>query len=226
MCKIVILNIDFESIKILCNCIINQFPDAQLSGICTSLEEFDYSVSKIKPNIIIMNYSDFINSSYCKSECKIPKIIFYNSIPTLRNSSTQLFVSKNISSNEIKSISEFISRHDHYLLRKKIIKILENFRFDFKLNGTTYLLESILYCYENKTDYVFENLEKNVYPYVAEKCHTTDSKVKWSISRATDNMNTHLSNLVQKQISNSLNLDISDKPSAKQFITAIVTKLS
>lgn len=175
-----------------------------------------------------MNYTDYIESKYCNKEIyKKSKIIFCDSKTNLKNTSTQLLISKNLDSNEIvKAISDFILKQNKKLLRKKIIKLLETSQFDFKLIGTTYILESILYCYENKSDYIFENLEKNVYPYIAQKCHTDLSKVKWAISRATNNMNFHIDKYSQKLLSDNYNLDISEKTSSKQLITAIVTKLS
>ena len=166
MSKIVILNNNLEFIRFICNNIFNQFQDVKLLGIAKNLDEFDVLVNKVNPTLIIMDYSDYINSKYSnKSEFKKAKIILCDSTELVKNSSTQLFVAKNKNTNEIiKSISKFIEKHDIRLIRKKIKKFLETFQFDFKLIGTTYLFESILYCYENKTDYVFENLEKNEYP--------------------------------------------------------------
>ena len=229
MCKIVILSNNIEEIKFFCNLIINRLPGIQLSGICSNMEEFDFLVTKTNPNIIIIIICKniFFDSNdiliYCSSSSK--KVS--NSRVTQKNSSTQLCISRTDKTNDIiKHVSEFISKHDKRLLRKKIIKLLEAFQYDFKLIGTTYILESILYCYENKSDYIFENLEKNVYPHIAQICHTTIDKVKWSISRATDIMNSRINMSIQKELSDSFNLDFSEKPTAKQLITSIVTKLN
>lgn len=228
MFKLILLNQNLESIKVLCNCILNEIPDVQLSGICTSIEEFDELFTKVNPDIILMNYSDYISSKYSnKSEFKKLRIIFYDTPHKSKNSSKQVFISTRASLTEIKnSISKLVANENIRLVRKKIIKWLEAFQFDFKLIGTTYLVECILYCYENKSDYVFENLEKNVYPQVAKICHNSLKHVKWSVTRAVKNMNSHMNASVQKQLSNIFSLDFSEKITTKPLINTIVAKLN
>ena len=227
MFKLIILNNNLESIKNLCNCILNEVPDVQISGFTTNIEEFHQLFKKVKPNIIMMDYTDYINSKYCqKSEFKHLKIIFCDFNLSSRNTSKQLFILKKTKPNEmLHSICKFVSKENRKLLRKKIIKMLEPFRFDFKLIGTTYIVESILYCYENQSDYVFENLEKNVYPFVAIECKTNVESIKWATIRATNSMNAHLSLAEKKILFGNFNLDISEKATAKQLISTIVTKL-
>lgn len=227
MFKLIILNNNLESIKNLCNCILNEVPYVQISGFTTNIEEFHYLFKKVEPNIIMMDYTDYINSKYCqKSEFKNLKIIFSDSNLSSRNTSKQIFITKKTKPNEmLNSISKFVSKENKNLMRKKIIKLLEPFRFDFKLIGTTYIVETILYCYENYSDYVFENLEKNVYPFVALECKTNVENVKWASIRAINSMNAHLSLAEKKILFGEFNLDVSEKATAKQLISTIVTKI-
>lgn len=228
MFKLIVLNNDIEFVKNLCNHIFSEIPELQLSGFTSDFTEFEKLVAKVKPYIIMMDYSDYIHSQYTKkSDFLKMKILFCNTKPSSKGSSKQLLISKNSSLNEMKDlIKNFVSKENLRILRGKIIKLLENFQFDFKLLGTTYVLESILYCYENKTDYVFENLEKNVYPHVAIRCNTNADNVKWSIVRSVNAMNARIHMPIPKQLSNQLNLDVTEKTTAKQLISAIVTKLS
>ena len=228
MFKLIVLNDDIEFVKNLCNHIFSEIPELQLCGFTSDFAEFEKLVAKVKPYIIMMNYSDYIHSQYTKkSDFLKMKILFCNTNPSSKKSPKQLLTSKNANLNEMKSlIKDFVSKEHIRLLREKIIKLLENFQFDFKLIGTTYVLESILYCYENKTDYVFENLEKNVYPNVAIICNTNADNVKWSIVRSINAMNARIHMPISKQLSSQLNLDTTEKTTAKQLISAIVTKLS
>ena len=228
MFKLVILNNDIESLKIICNNIINEIPEIQLSGICTNIKEFDNLVNKVKADIILMNYSDYRNSVFRKkSDFPKFKIIFCTSKILYKSSSNKLFISQTNNHSEIlKLIKDFISTANIDALRLDIIKQLEkDFHFDFKLIGTTYLLESILYCYEKKTEYVFENLEKNVYPYIAKKFNTTPLNVKGAIVRCIDLMNVNVS-ISNNYISNNTSINLYEKPTAKQIINSIVTKLN
>ena len=228
MFKLVMYNSNIEFLKTICNCIINEIPEIQLSGITTYLEEFNILVSKVKPEIILLNHYDYIHSNYrVKSEFPKFKIIFHNPKLSYKNTQHKLFISETASLSEMKKlIKEFILKRNVETMRPEVIKLLENFSFDFKLIGTTYLLESILYCYEKKTEYIFENLERNVYPYVAKKCNATEYNVKWSILRCIDITNTHNNLFLQKQLFNKTKATIYDKVTPKQLISTIVTKIS
>ena len=69
-----------------------------------------------------------------------------------------------------------------------IINELLSIGFDFKYKGTKYLLETILYIYKNKRLELLENLEENVYKYVANINNKSILNVKTNIIRSTSNM--------------------------------------
>ncbi len=227
MLKLLILNKDLEQLKIYCNNIFNEVPDCQISGLATTMEEFDNLFDKFKPNVIMMDYSDFINSKYFNNpDFKKQKLILYNTTRNLKNSTKRIIIYPDASLKDMKkSIIQFISRINENLIRKKIIKWLEHLHFDFKLLGTGYFIESVLYCYEHRTEYVIDNLQKNVYPVVAKKSNTTAKNIKWSITRSIKNMNSHFSVAEKKLLSENFHLYISKKVTAKQLISILVTKL-
>lgn len=227
MLKLIIFNSNLNLVKNLCNLLVNEISNLQLSGIANTENELQLLVEKVNPEIIMMTYTDFINSNYSKKlNSNILKILFYNSRKNIKNSPTKLFLQETACKNEIlESIQNFIFNYSSFALRNRIIETLESFNFDFKLIGTTYLLDSILYCYENKTDYIFENLEKNVYPIIAKNFNTSNNNVKQSIVRTVNNMYTNISPITHKYLSEYFKIDISEKATAKQLISTIVTRL-
>ena len=228
MLKLVILNEDLKNVKTLCNNIIRKIPNIQIQGFSTCMKEFNQLVASVQPDLIMMDYSDYINSKYyITSEYKKAKIIFSDMKKPLRNTYSTLCIWNNSTIEEkITSMVKFISKKDLALIRKKVIKMLEDFHFDFKILGTTYLIETILYCYENRADCVFDNLERNVYPYVAQKFHATLDKVKWDIIHTTEIMNTNVSLINQKQLPDTLKVNMFEKTTAKQLIGAILANLN
>lgn len=226
MLKILILTSDMESLKTLCNTILNRVESIQICGISTNIEEFISLGEKLSPDIIYMNASDYMQSKFhSKTNLAKHKIIYCNTATNFKNSPNKLLIPRHSSINQMTDlIKEFVEKHDLIRLRNVVIKLLEELNFDFKILGTTYLLETILYCYENRADYVFDNLEKNVYPQIAKKYNTTSNKVKWSITRAINSMNTFT--FSQNHLSANSKVDVYEKTTAKQLITSLVTKLN
>lgn len=227
MFNLLILHTDVNSVKNICNNFVCELSEIHLCGITTSIEEFDIFFEKNKPDIILMDYQSYIKSKYTNyTETKLLKILFCSNEKICKCTATKLIVPENINlTTLLKSVKIFISKQSTELLRKKVIKLLQSFCFDFKLIGTTYLLESILYCYEHKTDYVFENLEKKVYPFVATLCNVNVCVVKHAIIRSINIMHCNLSTSAKKQLAENFKVDIFEKTTAKQFISMVVTKL-
>lgn len=58
--------------------------------------------------------------------------------------------------------------------------------YNFKLKGTQYLLESIVYIYTKKDIKLLDNLERNVYEFIARKNNKEVLNIKTSIIKATN----------------------------------------
>lgn len=58
--------------------------------------------------------------------------------------------------------------------------------YNFKLKGTQYLLDYIIYVYSNQDRDMLENLERNVYKYISLKNNKTILNIKTSIINSTN----------------------------------------
>lgn len=75
---------------------------------------------------------------------------------------------------------------DISIIRQKVLNELSLLGYNFKLKGTQYLLDSIVYIYTKKNMNLLENLEKNVYRYISEKNNKSLLNVKTSIIKSTN----------------------------------------
>ena len=216
MLKIIFYNPDLKQVKNICNNIINQFENLQIVGIATMESEINSLHKNTNADIIIYNY-DSVNNRILKylEKFKI-KIIFYNNLKNLNNNNYTLYLSQKSKINSIQeSIKAFIIKFDEQFIYQKVFEVLKKYDLNFKLNGTFYLINCIVYSYLNKDKYVSDNLEKNVYPQIAKQFNTTISTVKWAVIRATNS------------IKDILDPEIAiDKITPKSLINEIVNKIS
>lgn len=216
MLKIIFYNPDLKQVKNICNNIINQFENLQIVGIATMESEINSLHKNTNADIIIYNY-DSVNSRILKylEKFKI-KIIFYNNLKNLNNNNYTLYLSQKSKINSIQeSIKAFIIKFDEQFIYQKVFEVLKKYDLNFKLNGTFYLINCIVYSYLNKDKYVSDNLEKNVYPQIAKQFNTTISTVKWAVIRATNS----IKDILEPEIA-------IDKITPKSLINEIVNKIS
>ncbi len=79
-----------------------------------------------------------------------------------------------------------LETHKNQKITQKISEELLLLGYNFKLEGTHYLLESISYIYNKNDIKLLENLEKNVYKEIAIKNGKKILNIKTSIIRATN----------------------------------------
>ncbi len=215
MHKLVIYSNNLELISKYCNNIFSQLNNLKLIGIVNSEKDLLDLIDFSNPNIIFLTEKnkDTLSSTLNKVE---NKIILCKNIEKYKNSKHNLYISENSNYTSIKnSIVKFISNISENDLHQRIYQKLDKLNFDFKLSGTNYLIHAISYSYINKDDYLFENLEKKIYPYVAKKFNITESNVKWSIVRSINNMNSKKSS----------NCQFMEKITSKALISHIVNSL-
>lgn len=223
MYKTVIFSNDFQIVKKSCNVLLNNSNNMQLLGVAGNYDELLELSNNSKIDIIIISDSNIHNTKlqYILKNIEI-KIIFCKNTQKYRNSKYQLYLPiDDNSSHLISQFKNFISKTDSRNIRKKVFDILKNLSFDFKLLGTNYLVDAIIYSYMNKNDYRFENLEKHIYPYVAKLYKASNKNVKFSIIRYVNNMNAHTTPNSSKKC--YINLD--DKATPKLLISEIVNHL-
>lgn len=216
MYKIIIYNNDLETIRTICNNLFFKYRNLKIMGVAITESEFFDMCEKIKPHIVFISQDLLNNLKSNQILQKIEhKIILCKNKKNFRNSKYILYITKEEKFNFIqKDFDTFLLNIDKKYLRKKIHKLLERFGFNFKLTGTNYLFESIIYSVIHKDEYLFENLEKNIYPYVAKKFNVSIGNVKWSIVRSINNMN-----------SNMNSSKFHEKITCKSLITEIVNRI-
>ena len=220
MYKIVIFNSNLDLIKKICNNVLNDFANIKLAGIANNKGELSLICNNLNSNIIIITYDDYQNKEILNLIEKIQyKIILYKGSNKFKNSSHILYL--NIDNSEelyLQSLKNFLLNLNKKTVRQQVSKLLQDLNFDFKLLGTKYLLESIVYSYSHKDTYVCENLEKQVFPYVSKKYKVSTNNIKFSIIRSVNNMNANLKNEDLKRIYSNFQ----NKITSKSLITYIV----
>ena len=224
MSNFIIYNNNLNLIKKYSNMIFNNFSNIHLCGIISTKKELETFLYKQKINLIVISCSDSKKSSILpllnNIENKI--IICDNEESVLRTSKHTIYISSNSNSEAtLKKLKQFTQKIDEEFIRKKVRKILENFNFDFKLIGTKYLLESIVYSYLTRETYLFENLEKQIYPYVSQKYNVNPSNIKWAIIRSINNMKSKLNSSDLERFS----FYNPERITSKYLISEIVNKL-
>ncbi len=171
----------------------------QISGIATNGLEAYEKIKSLHPDIVIldikmpiMSGTDLINK-LVKEEFELPKIILVSScLEQLNKSRIIEFVSRTLPKpfkfeTLNKYIKEFIDEDAEGNLDDDIMDILSKFDFNVRSVGYSYLVDCIKICLK-ETKYL-NNLEKNLYPYIAKRHHVSNPlKIKWSIEKTLNSM--------------------------------------
>ena len=222
MYKSIIFSNNFNFIKKFNNILLKNFRNFHIISIVEDSQELPALFNSLIINTLIISYEDYQNNSispWLNKFCY--KIIVCNKTCTEKSSRYTLFLKDSDEISILNDLKKFISKTSEKFINRKFRKILNKFNFDFKLIGSNYLLDSCVFAYITKDSYNFENLEKNIYPYIAKKYHVSTRNVKWSIIRAINSTKSHYSQTDFK----NLPIDISDKFTAKTIIGLFMTLL-
>lgn len=124
-----------------------------------------------------------------------------------------------------KEISNFIKENVECSRKEKATRILFKLGFDFKLAGTIYILDAILYVHSYKGSYSFEKLKRDIYSYVAKINGSNIDRVKWSIARSINYMYESHTQNSYKIIENFFGIEFPKKPTPKLVISLIANSL-
>ena len=223
MFNFIIYNNNLNQIKKYGNIIFSNFASIHLSGIVGNKKELEQFLKAQKIHLIIISYADSQKPSILPLLNNIEnKIIICEDDTVLKNTKHTLYISSHSSlESTLKKLKLFTPKVDEEFIRKRVRKILEKFNFDFKLIGTKYLLDAIVYSYLTRETYLFENLEKQIYPYVSQKYNVSPLNIKWAIIRSINNMKLKISTTDLQTFS----LDSSEKITSKFIISEIVNRL-
>ena len=108
------------------------------------------------------------------------------------------------------------------LIKDKINKELEKLQYNFSYVGTKYMAEAIYEIYSKNYIYTGGNLNKNVYPIIAENHNTTVNNVKCNITAATKIMTQKCSKEI---MDNYCFCDSLEKPKVKEIMYKIINRL-
>lgn len=224
MYNFIIFISDVYLIKKFGSIIFNNFKEMNLVGIVSTHKELEALTKKKKINLIILSEAKYNSKPIQHLLNHIESIVVFtdSNYDNKNDSKHLLFLSTKESE---KSILEKLYDFDEFIynqfLKNKVVRILGSFKFDFKLLGTTYLLESIVYAYLTKESYKFENLEKNIYPFISQKYNIDVPNIKYAITRSVNNVRPRLT----PELFQSNNIHLPDKVTAKFFITEIINFL-
>ncbi len=228
--KTLIISNNLEHLVYIFNTI-NKIDNLKIICIATNNVEILSALKKTQFNLILFDYSlldltenTILNEIYDNTSNIVA--IFEKSISDKKNITSSIFLeSVDINSTFLYSnlnniVTKISKSFETDRVKQYIINELLSIGFDFKYKGTKYLLETILYIYKNKRLELLENLEENVYKYVANINNKSILNVKTNIIRSTSNMYSYQDKkLIEKYFS------INYKPTPKTIITTIIMKL-
>lgn len=106
-------------------------------------------------------------------------------------------------------------------IKAKITNELLYLGYDFSNKGTRYLIEAIELIYIRGENFM-ENLNKYVYPIIAQRYNQSTNNIKCNIIRATENM---YYNCNEMKLVNYFSLQMTMKPNIKTVINTVLIKI-
>lgn len=229
MIKIMILCNNLNTIQKLTNKVVSSIENLRIVGLVTTLDECKPIINEYEPDLILTtnaNIFEFIKEKFVMYS---PSIIIISNLENAKK-----FYYKNLLIIDYrhdfktisKEINDFIKKNLSITKREKAIKILTNIGFDFKLSGTNYLLDSILYANSYKGSYSFESVYHDVYSYVANLNNTNCNIIKWSIARSINYLYAKGDKLTFERIEKYFGIEFPEKLTPKFLINYISNKLN
>lgn len=119
-----------------------------------------------------------------------------------------------------KTLDSIINEKNIDKFNTQINNILSNFDFNIKSKGYKYLVEAIKACLHSP--YLIKNLEKGLYPYIANKfAEANHFKIKWAIEKSINSMHRYTNKeILEKFFPNSKKL------SPRFFIETIISAIN
>ena len=200
MIRTLIIENDLNYSKNILNYVINKFENLQLIYIATTYQESIEIISNSHIDLILLSL-DLSNSYKIIEEIKYLNIIKKPRIVAL---SQNIELINKISNNN--QICETIYKLESFeTIYRKIEKVIYDMDYDnsikiknfissellnmgdsIKYKGTQYILESIIYIYENNNLDLLDNLEQNVYKHISSKHNKSINNIKTNIIKATN----------------------------------------
>lgn len=202
MINALIIDDNINYIKYLINNVISEVENIRVSHIATNGQEAINILKKENFDLIMLDLKmpnmsgiDIIEKIKRMNLIKMPKIIVISGeidfIYCIKNNYiVSDIVEKNSSIVTIKNKLENIVSNMKLLekveyAKEEIVHELLNIGYNFKHKGTQYIYETIMYIYEKNNMDLIDNLENNVYKYIAYKHNKTTLNIKINIINST-----------------------------------------
>ena len=121
----------------------------------------------------------------------------------------------------LEKINSIIQSCDLEARKNKVVKELEYIGYKFKYKGTHYLVDTIMQMYQNQNNMI-DNLQTEIYPFIAKKYNKTIFNVKSSITKATECMYYECDS---QRLAQYFHFSEDIKPTVKQVVFTIINKL-
>lgn len=184
------------------NNVLSKINRIRVTNIATTISEAINIIKKESIDLILLDLNlpdatgiELINNIRSFNFIKKPTIIIISSelplIKKAKNEESFSIINKIESSDYIlKQIAQTIEEMQYYKIKenlnKDVLFYLSTLGYNFKRKGTMYIAEAILFIYKSNNLDLLDNLEKNVYKYVALKNKKSINNIKTNIIKATN----------------------------------------
>lgn len=185
------------------NEVLSKIPEINVKYIVTTVHETIEVLRKEEITLILLSSQlqdgtsfDVIKQIKAMNFISEPDIIMISENMHTYNQSVKnqpIFVKTQTGKNIQKTIQNYVytrkNENEKKQIKDKIISEIKNIGYNFKYIGTIYIIESILYIYMSNNLELLDNLENNVYKYVAFKYQKSLNNIKTNIVKATMKIN-------------------------------------
>lgn len=202
MINTLIVEDNLEYVKNILNTVINRINEVHITNIATTINEAKEIIKNNNIELIFLDLKlpdstgiELINEINRLNLVKKTNIIIISGELTLIKEieGTHNFCAINkLESNEyiFKHIKQEIMEIKYPKIEKQVNKEifiqLSNIGYNFKHKGTHYIFDTISYIYKSNNLDLLDNLEQNVYKYIAYKYKKSINNIKTNIIKATN----------------------------------------
>lgn len=212
-----IIDDDINYIKYLINNVISEFENIRVSYIATNGKEAIDILQKSNFDLILIDLKmpnisgiDVIERIKVMNLIKTPKIIVVSGevdliyciknnylISDIVEKTSSVTTVKNKLDNIVNSMQLFEKAE---YAKEEIIHELLRIGYNFKHKGTQYIYEAIIYIYKRNNMDLIDNLENNVYRYIAKKHNKSILNIKINIINSTKLISEKNDNITPKHV--------------------------
>ena len=236
MLNALVINNDPILCKRIVNGIMQYAKNIRVCGISYTVKEAIQIIEKQKIDIVILDYDmprkvalNFIDYFSKNEKDKNMYLILFakeSEIEKIKNSCIFKIINKPIELSKLICVIRNICNKNislnQIIIKNKINNELEKLQYNFSYVGTQYMSEAIYEIYSKNYIYTGGNLNKNVYPIIAENHKTTINNVKCSITAATKMMAERCPKEIMEKY---LFYNDTDKPTVKEIMYKVINRL-